>query len=57
MNKCSKPNVKTLALETQILFSLNKTSEWLEGIENSSEIIKQSRAEVKTERLKFKQRE
>ena len=53
----SKPNVKTLALEAQIIFSLNKTSKWLEGKANSSEIIKESRAEVKTERLKFKHRE
>ena len=53
----SKPNVKTLALEAQITFSLNKTSEWLESKENSCEIIKQCRGEVKTERQRFKQRE
>ena len=45
----SKPNVKTLALD--------KTSDWLEGKENSKEIIQQSRAEVRLERQRFKQRE
>ena len=35
----SKPNVKTLALEAQIKFSLNKTSDWLESKENNKEII------------------
>ena len=51
------PNVKTLALESQITFSLNKTSEWLERKENSNEIINQCRTEVKPERQRFKQRE
>ena len=53
----SKPNVKTLAMEAQITFSLNKTSDRLEGKENSKEIIQQSRAEVRLERQRFKQRE
>ena len=53
----SKPNVKTLAMEAQITFSLNKTSDRLEGKENSKEIIQQSRAKVRLERQRFEQRE
>ena len=53
----AKPNIKTLALESQITFSLNKTSEWLSDQDNINEIIKQSRSSVKAERMRFKQRE
>lgn len=53
----SKPNIKTLALEAHVAFSLNKTVEWFEGKDNWEDIVKQGRAEVNTERKRFKQRE
>lgn len=53
----SKPNIKTLAIEAQVAFSLNKTSEWLQSKDNQTEIIEQCRSEVSVERKRFKQRE
>ena len=53
----AKPNITTLALESHIVFSLNKTQEWLEGKDDALKVIQQSRGEVENERKKFKQRE
>ena len=53
----SKPNISTLTMESHVTFSLNKTSEWLAQQKNANEIIKESRKEVRNEKLKFKQRE
>ncbi|KAH3835899.1 hypothetical protein DPMN_109267 [Dreissena polymorpha] len=53
----SKPNITTLALESHITFSLNRTSEWLLKQEGALEMVRQSRQEVRCEREKFRARE
>jgi hypothetical protein len=54
-----KPNISSLALESQITFSLNKTDKWLASKtpEETQQLILESRKEVKKERERFKIRE
>ena len=45
----SKPNISTIAVESYVMFSFNKTSEWLEekDKECQEEILRESYKEVK----------
>jgi hypothetical protein len=54
-----KPNISTLALESQITFSLNKTDEWLKGKNEKevNEMVMECRKEVRKERQRFEERE
>ena len=51
----NKPNVSTIALESYIMFSFNKTSEWLDGKEKSEQqrILADSYRKVKSTQEKF----
>ena len=52
----SRPNVTTIAMESQIVFSLNKTKDWLKNQVNKNELIMSCRKEVANERKRFRQR-
>lgn len=54
-----KPHISTLASEAYIMFSLNKTSAWLnnKSTEEIRKITEQSRRDVKRIRKKFKERQ
>jgi len=54
-----KPNITSLALESHVTFSLNKTDQWLATKDESEvqKLILSSRQEVKNEKKKFKIRE
>ena len=53
-----KPNISTIAMESYVMFSLNKTSEWLNGKDKQQqeEIMRESYKEVKHVRERYLKR-
>ena len=54
----NKPNISTIAMESYVMFSFNKTSEWLEGKDKQQqeEIMRESYKEVKHVRERYLKR-
>jgi len=53
-----KPNISTLATESYVMFTLNKTAQWLEGKseDQTRQIVEEARGRVKEIRKKFRRR-